>query len=208
MTKWVIIFLIFLLLNVIYLDWKIFFSAPPTKTQKTVITSPETMPSQRATATTGNKHACAPACLSAIEQATAAAKTTTITKTITTGSSVREYFIPFGSGSSSKREWTDVGGLSAYINTANYPKIKKVTFEVSVSVPTGNETVNVRLYNATDDHPVWFSDVYFDGGTNATLLISQPITLDPGKKLYQVQMKTQLTYPANLDQARVRIITY
>lgn len=207
MTKWVIIFLVFILLNLIYLDWKIFFAATPTKTQETMTASPETTPSQLTGTTTGNENTCSPACLSAIQQATATATTTT--KTITTGSSaVREYFVPFGSGSSSNRDWANVGGLSAYINTANYPRIKKVTFEASVSVPTGNETVTVRLYNVTDDHPVWFSDVYFDGGTDAGLLISQPITLDPGKKQYQVQMKTQLTYPANLDQARVRIITY
>jgi hypothetical protein len=38
-------------------------------------------------------------------------------------------------------------------------------------------------------------------------MISQPITLDPGNNLYQVQMQTQLEYPANVSQAIIRIET-
>jgi len=65
----------------------------------------------------------------------------------------------------------------------------------------------VMLFNMTAGHPVWNSTVFFSGGTNAQLLISQPITLDPGNNLYQVQMQTQLTFPANLNQARIHILT-
>ena len=64
----------------------------------------------------------------------------------------------------------------------------------------------MRLYNVTDKHPVWFSDVSLEGGTPA-LLISKPITLDSGNKTYQVQMKTSLKFQAFLDQSRLHIIT-
>lgn len=122
-------------------------------------------------------------------------------------SSVKEFFVPFGSGSNSTDDWADVSGLQAYIDSASYGRIKSVTFEATVRIPTGNETAYVRLFNLTDKHPVWFSEVSLEGGT-AKLLTSKPITLDSGNKLYQVQMKTSLKYPAILDQVRLHIITY
>lgn len=119
---------------------------------------------------------------------------------------VKEFFVPLGTGSSSSDDWQDVGGLKATLDPANYGSIKTVTFEATIRIPTGNEIAYVRLYNATDKHPVWFSDVSLEGGT-PQLLISNPITLDSGNKTYQVQMKTSLKYPAFLDQARLHILT-
>ena len=74
-------------------------------------------------------------------------------------------------------------------------------------IPTGNEVAYARLFNVTDKHPVWFSEVSLEGGT-PQLLISQPVAFDSGRKLYQVQMKTSLKYTAILDQARLHITTY
>lgn len=118
----------------------------------------------------------------------------------------KEFFVPFGIGSNSSDDWADVAGLKATLDPANYGNIKTVTFEASVRIPTGNQTAYVRLYNVTDKHPVWFSDVSLEGGT-AQLLTSKPITLDSGNKTYQIQMKTSLKYPAFLDQSRLHIIT-
>lgn len=120
--------------------------------------------------------------------------------------SVKEFFVPFGTGSNSSDDWQDVSGLKATLDTANYGNIKTVVFEATIRIPTGNEAAYARLYNATDKHPVWFSDVSLEGGT-PQLLISKPITLDSGNKTYQVQMKTSLKYPAFLDQSRLHIIT-
>jgi hypothetical protein len=118
---------------------------------------------------------------------------------------VKEYFIPFGSGQSSAGDWQDVTGLQTYIDSANYPNIKSVVFEASLHIPTGNESASVRLFNESEKHPVWFSEVSVAGG-DPLFLISQPITLSSGNALYQVQMKTQLQYQAVLDQARIHII--
>lgn len=122
-------------------------------------------------------------------------------------STVKEFFVPFGSGSNSAGDWSDVSGLAAYLDTTQYGQIKSVYFETSIHIPTGNETASVRLFNVTDKHPVWFSEVSIEGGT-PKLLISDSITLDSGRKLYQVQMKTSLKYEAVIDQARVHITTY
>jgi len=116
----------------------------------------------------------------------------------------KEYFIAFGSGVNSSSDWQDVPGAEAVIDFGNYQNIKEIKFEVSVTVPTANQAVSVRLFNKTDQHPVWFSEVTMNGGASS-YMVSSPITYDKGSKTYQVQMKTQLKYTANLTQSRLHI---
>lgn len=125
---------------------------------------------------------------------------------ITQAPSVKDYYVPFGTGQSSATIWTDVPGLQAYINPANYPTSKAIIFEASIQVPTANQTAWVRLYDVTAQHEVWNSEMYFSGGANPQYLISQPVQLGSSNDLYQVQMQTQLGSPALLTQARLHII--
>lgn len=124
---------------------------------------------------------------------------------ITVASSVKEYYVSFGAGSGNASDWTDVPGLQLYIDSTKYSGIKNVTFEAALRVPTANGTIYARLYNVTDKHPVWFSDVSAQGATSQ-LQISKAITLDSGNKLYQVQLKTTLQFESVIDQSRVHII--
>lgn len=136
------------------------------------------------------------------------ASPTIIQKTTTTrsqASSVKEYFIPLGSGSTQNNQWEDIPGVEAYIDTNSYAQIQTVYFEVSMGIPTKNGVVSARLYNVTDKHPVWFSEVSTDSDTSK--LVATQIKLDPGNKQYRVQMKTTLSYTSVLDFARVKIIT-
>lgn len=214
-----IILFVIIVLNLISLDILIFnnnFSSKTTNdlsnkiSEKNDIEKPTDLkPSQNISET------CPAACISKINETIKALppvfpsetsqSTSTSDQQITSG--VKEFFIPFGVGSSSAADWTDISGLQAYVDSAQYGRFKKVTFEASVRIPTGNETAYVRLYNVSDKHPVWFSEVSIEGGT-PKLLISNPIALDSGNKLYQVQMKTSLQYQAILDQARIHILTY
>lgn len=204
----ILIFLVFL--NLLFLDFVIFDRPSAQRIEKTV---PVPLVS----------NACPASCLAEITEATRSVKLTLkVAPTPTpvpptptpvpptqipiSTSLVKEFFVPFGTGSNASDDWQDLAGLKATINQANYGSIKTVVFEASVRIPTGNETAYVRLFNATDKHPVWFSDVSLDGGT-PQLLISKPITLDSGNKTYQVQMKTSLKFQAFLDQARLHIIT-
>ena len=82
--------------------------------------------------------------------------------------------------------------------------MKSVVFEASVYIPTGNQTASVQLFNVTQQHPVWFSEVDMSGGA-PQFLVSRPIQLDSGNNLYQVQMQTQLQFPAQLTQSRLHI---
>ena len=117
---------------------------------------------------------------------------------------VREFFVPLGVGSSTASDWTVITGIGAKIDTADYGNIKAATFEVTVWVPTGNQTVWIRLYNANTFQTVVGSEMTMSGGT-PTLLISSPITLVTGDNLYQIQVKTQLGFTVKIDMARIRI---
>ena len=116
---------------------------------------------------------------------------------------VKEYFVAFGGGTNQTDDWVDVPGATAEIDFGKYSHIKEVHFEASVVIPTGNETASVRLFNETDKHPVWYSEITL---TNGQFVSSNPIIYDVGQKLYQVQMKTSLKFLATLVQSRVHII--
>lgn len=131
--------------------------------------------------------------------------TTQKTAAKTTKSSVKEFFIPLGSGSTTNDVWEDITGAEAYIDTNSYTNIQTVYFETSMHIPTKNGIVYARLYNVTDKHPVWFSEVSTDSDTGK--LVTAQIKLDSGNKQYRVQMKTSLKYSSLLDFARVKIIT-
>jgi hypothetical protein len=205
-----------LIFNLAYLDIFIFKSneSPKQKTQTAANVS--------TLASNYNNQVCPNSCLNQIYQATSSSKVIPQTTTLTTSIvapvatstptiapalafQVKEFFIPFGSGTNSSDDWGDVAGLKASIDSSNYSPIKSIVFEASISVPAGNQTTYARLFNETDKHPVWFSDVSLDGET-PQLLISKPITLDSGNKTYKVQMKTSLKYQAILNQARIHII--
>lgn len=130
---------------------------------------------------------------------------TNSTQTVINESGLKEYFISLGSGISSAIDWEDVGGLQTSLDLSTYGNIKEVRFEASVQVPTANQAVSVRLFNKTDKHPVWNSEVAMNSGA-ADYLVSSPIIFDNGKKTYQVQMKTQLGTAANLGQSRLHIV--
>jgi len=212
------IIIILTILNLIYVDIFMFKSAKSQTQQEQAITIPSLIPDDA-------NQACPNSCLTQIYQATASSKAVlkttipTTTPAVTPSKApaptavltlapqalqVKEFFIPFGSGTNSSDDWQDVAGLKASIDSSNYFSIKSVVFEASVSIPTGNQMAYVRLFNETDGHPVWFSDVSLEGGT-PQLLISKPITLDSGNKTYKVQMKTSLKYQAILNQARIHI---
>ena len=59
----------------------------------------------------------------------------------TTENSVKEFFIPLGSGTSSADDWTDIPGVKAEIDKTKYEKIQKILFEVSVHVPKANHII-------------------------------------------------------------------
>jgi hypothetical protein len=189
--------IIFVVINLLLLDLlflQSFTASQTTKPQKEEEESPVTAAG------------CDETCLDEVKKAVADfAESVVPSEEAVTVVGTKEYFVPLGSGVNTTDEWTDVNGASAYVDTANYSAIKEVIFEASIRIPNANQDVYVRLYNATDKHPVWFSEM--TTSAQSQLLRSGAINLDEGNKLYTVQMKSQLKGTTLLDQARVKITT-
>ena len=209
-----IFLLVFLFLNVIYIDMIL------TKglNNQTIIQRFESVSSNTPPAVTPNPNICPQSCISQINTAISSYKPVVITplpqptsapasQANNSTSQIKEYYVPFGSGSGDSSDWQNVPGLQASVDSSAYGSIKSVVFEASLHIPTGNETASVRLYDATQNHPVWNSQIDFNGNTNSVFLASPNISLDSGNNIYDVQIKTQLQYTAILDQSRLHITT-
>lgn len=209
-----------LALNVIFLDVYTFASKPKPIIQNINLgnnTSQSASPSSVSGSTASQnvqiqsapsaQDYCPNTCLTAIKTATASLKLTqqvvnTNTTTQQVSSGANEYFVPFGSASfASTVGYTTVPGLQATIDMSQYTNIQSVVFEISVG---GNGIIEAQLFDSTDNTVVQGSQVSMQGG-NAQLLISPPLSLPSSKKVYQVQIQTQLNYPATINQARLHI---
>ena len=220
-----------LIINILALDFLFgvnFLGRSENKISQVVAIPTPTPTFSFATTTSVEAQTCPPSCLSAINEAVVPLKFTPsptprprsqqiLQSTVTPAPqptvfsqkapSVKEFFIPLGSGSSTATDWTDVPGVKAEIDKTKYGTIQKVLFEASVHVADANEIVEVRLYNETDKYIVGNSEFLYPSGTTQNFRIAE-IQLGQGAKVYKVQMKTQLQYTAVLDQARIHITTY
>lgn len=187
---------VLLLINMIALDIFIAYNTHPTTAAKTtlLLQDDEAIPTPSPTASIFQANFISPT-----------PQPNSISLPLT--STGNEFFIPLGTGTSTAATWTNVPGVQAYIDSTQYSNVKTVTFEASVVLPATPQIVSVQLYDVTNNHPVWFSQVTMQSSNTSQLLISNPITLSSGNNLYQVQMQTQLQAPANLVQSRVHIIT-
>jgi hypothetical protein len=117
----------------------------------------------------------------------------------------REYYVPLGAGSVASQDWADVPSAEAYLDPANYGKIKSVIFEALLKVPTGNGKVYARLYNVNDKMGIFESEVLAEGA-NGMRVESTKISLSPGNKLYRVQLKNTLGAESLLELGRIKIM--
>lgn len=203
-----------LFINVVILDIITFVSKPQPIVQNINLkggTTASTETVQGVPQQVAALDACPVTCMTAIKTATASLKLTqnVINNTTTTqpqqtaaSSGSNEYFVPFGAATAvSQGTYTTVGGLQAYVNMSEYTNVQSVVFEVSI---TGNGIASVQLYDATDGYAIPNSQVTTPGGT-PQLLISSPLNLPAGNKLYQVQINTQLNSAATINSARLHI---
>jgi len=72
-------------------------------------------------------------------------------------------------------------------------------------IPTANGRVYAKLYNVTDKHDVWYSEVWVEGSTSYRAETTS-INLSSGRKLYRVMMKSQMSNEVVLDLARLKIV--
>lgn len=203
-----LILLIFILLNLAFLDWQILRKreVQPAEVRLQQYKSeekPERELSIREEILTAGF--CPSTCLDLIKQATASAGPVSAPAAPIIRFPTKEIYIPLGTGSVESFVWTDLSGVEAYLDPANYGKIKQVTFEASLRIPTANGRVFARLYNVNDELGIYESEVSAEGD-KGTRVESKPIPLSSGNKLYRVQMKTSMDYTGVLDMARIKVV--
>ena len=202
----IVSFLLLLTVNIVMLDLMIFFGRAtrgPSEIAATTI---------RVTTTPTPVEGCSSSCMAKIDELTRrvdalpAVEPTQISQSaLSARGSTKEYYIPLGSGTTKSNVWQDIAGAEAIIDTANYPSIKSVVFEVFLNIPTANGSVYAKLFNVTDKHDVWFSEVISEGPVLTKK--EATVTLDPGAKTYRVMGLSTLKYDANVENARLRIVT-
>ncbi|MFC1653289.1 hypothetical protein ACFL1M_00385 [Patescibacteria group bacterium] len=116
---------------------------------------------------------------------------------------IREYFVPMGSGSTSKREWADVSSAQATVNSDRYGEIVSVYFEASIKSINGK--VEARILDRTSSEVIHNSNISSDS-TSFEWKFSKPFELGKGGKTYMVQMKSSTGELAEMNQARLRIL--
>lgn len=223
----ILVLLLFIAVNLLLLDVKVFYGKnplqkflpqenPPVSTfeQKSDNTQPSNLANSQ----------CPLGCLDLINLATLAGNLTseekigapqnltpsppnTSTQTSSNSSVAKEYFIPLGSGQTSKSSWEDIVATETIINPATYGTFKEAYFTVSLQNPTQNGQVEAQLYNVTDNYPVYGSHLVMNGPKEQTLTSSK-FSLPKEAKLYRVQLKSTLGYDAVLENARLKLLAY
>lgn len=119
-------------------------------------------------------------------------------------SSVKEYYIPLGTGSTTSTEWIDLPGVEAFVAPDNYRKLKSMYFEAGLLIPTGNGQILARLKNITDNVSLIESEVKYEGSTGK-LVSSGKIPLPFSTKLYRVQIRSSIGAEVVIAQSRIKL---
>ena len=135
---------------------------------------------------------------------------TTETKTIVEKETViqtaqKEIFIPVGSGSIKKKDWTSIPGLEVTIDTTKYSAIESIVFEATIWPEGGNGRAYARLKNISDSNPFVESQIS-SAGNSGEVKTSGNIPFPIGSKKYGVQAKTDIeNFEAHVENARIKI---
>ena len=207
-THIVITLLLFVIAgNLLILDLKVFSQKTNSPLNNAISISPTSSP----LSPIADNLSCPQSCLTLISQTaktptSAPSINTTIITTSSTEPTERELYIPLGSGATAKSDWDDLTTTDTLIDTSKYGTIKEAYFNVILKNPSKTGDAQARLYNVTDKHPVWNSEVRMDS-LSEKQLASPKISLDTGSKLYRVQATSGLSAQITIDNAKLRLIT-
>jgi len=134
-------------------------------------------------------------------------ETKVVEKTTTTSTSQPQViYIPLGGGgSTTNKEWTDVGNAEVYFNIGDYSNVDRIYFEGFINVKHGNGKAFARLYDVTHGIGVQGSDIYTDS-ESFSLVESGSLSFWQGKNLYRIQIKSLNGYEASIDSGRIKVI--
>jgi hypothetical protein len=213
-----IVFLVLILSNLIVLDLNLIKQEKATANLNTssdnqaeIIPTPSISSSSQTTGSAQCDFDCQQIINQKISQAIATLSanqsTSQSTKTNTQKSSQPQVvYIPLGGGgSSSSRDWADIGNAEVYLDLKDYPTLTEARFEGFLGVKNGNGKSFARLYDVTHSIGVQGSEIE-STSEKFTMVISGTLSLWQGKNLYRVQVKSLNGYDANFDSGRIKLI--
>lgn len=205
----ILILLFFIAVNLFILDLKIFYPGSFFQSDYKAenLKVPESLPVNYDSA----QASCPTSCIDLIHTSTSSSNignsnlTTVEQSTSQPIKSAKEYFIPLGSGETSKNDWDNLVSTETVINPAVYGQLKEAYFIVSLKNPTQNGATEIRLYNVTDNNVVFGSHLVMNGPLEQTFS-SAAFALPTSSKLYRIQLKSTLSYPVSLSNARLKLL--
>ncbi|HEX7018128.1 MAG TPA: hypothetical protein VF209_04445 [Patescibacteria group bacterium] len=131
-------------------------------------------------------------------------KTTVIYISPSPTSATKEFVVYLGAGSTFSKDWTEISATTFTFEPSNYPKVKSITFEAGLSIQGGE--ARARLKNKTTGNSLVETEVMHNTGTSTWKWASfaPPST----GTTYVVELKSSSGEKANLDGARLKIVTY
>lgn len=200
----IILLFVIILGNLFILDLKIFYPQSPLFLSEAII-NPTPAPTDLS---------CPTSCVALLNQVISSPSARVGSLEVTTPSPIasqkttttRETYIPLGNGSTQKSDWDDLIATETIINPSAYGTFGQAYLTYSLRNPTQNGQVEARLYNATDKYPIYGSNVIMNGPVSQTINTGS-FPLPDGNKLYRVQLRSTLSYPVYLDNAKIRIVT-
>lgn len=156
---------------------------------------------------------CPASCIDVIKEATSAitaspfpAQSPVVTAQQIARQEPREYYVPLaGGGSTTKRDWVDIGAAETYLDTSRYPSAITVTWDASLKILSGNGHAFARLINVTDNQILQETEI--SGSSETGIRVeSKSFKLISGNKLYRVQLKTNTGYEATITSGRIKIV--
>lgn len=114
-------------------------------------------------------------------------------------------FVPIGIGGTSvSTDWTVINTQEIEIDSADFPGYLGANFIVELRVKDGNGKASARLFNVTDNTPIYSSEVSVSSG-EFTPVSSGSFTFATGKKKYRLQLKSLTGYQVDVQLSKIKV---
>lgn len=171
----------------------------PAEMLSPVVSEPTLMPDSVDSST------CLSACKKYVQSELENLAVATSAPTPAKSSAAKVIYVPIGSsGSTTETSWTDIPGTDLYLDIANYPSFKSVSWEVSLQSYQSTNPVYIRLYDTSGKRAVDGSELS-TSSPSYEYLRSGNLTIWAGNNLYRIQAKASAANTINFTSARLKI---
>lgn len=118
-------------------------------------------------------------------------------------SSVKEAWLPIGSGSTTSTDWTSVDSAIVTLDLGKYPAVKEAYWEGALSIIGGN--ASARLINQSGGGVISGSEISHNS-SKSTWKTSAQLSLPAGKSTIVVQLRSSSSEKAELANSRLHLI--